>query len=75
MTTAQKETTYRAEMRALENELRHTTDAKARREIQAQANLYAAGCDTPGTRAAAKKYNDLTTAIALLAQPQQTRML
>lgn len=37
MTTAQKETTYRAEMRALENELRHTTDAKARREIQAQA--------------------------------------
>jgi len=39
MTTAQKETTYRAEMRALENELRHTTDAKARREIQAQAKV------------------------------------
>lgn len=46
-----------------------------RQRIAVQANLYAAGCDTPGTRAAAKKYNDLTTAIALLAQPQQTRML
>ena len=46
-----------------------------KQRLAVQANLFKAGCDTPGTRAAAKKYNDLTTAIALLAQPQQTRML
>lgn len=56
--------------------LRLAQDAlrRERQRIAVQANLYAAGCDTPGTRAAAKHYNDLTTAITLLAQPEQQRI-
>lgn len=47
--------------------LRLAQDAlrRERQRIAVQANLYAAGCDTPGTRAA----------MAILQQPEQTRMV
>lgn len=46
-----------------------------RQRLAVQANLYTlAHCDTPGTRAAATRRAQLDAAIALLQQPEQTRM-
>ena len=45
-----------------------------KQRLAVQANLFKAGCDTPGTRTAAKRYQDLNEAIALLEQPQQVGM-
>ena len=46
-----------------------------RQRLAAQANLYTrAGCDTPGTRAAAQRRDQLDAAIVLLQQPEQERM-
>jgi len=46
-----------------------------RKRLAMSANLYTrAGCDTPGTRAAAERRERLAAAIALLQQPEQTRM-
>ena len=45
-----------------------------KQRLAVQTNLFKAGCDTPGTRTAAKRYQDLHEAIAVLEQPQQVGM-
>ena len=45
-----------------------------KQRLATQANLFKAGCDTPGTRTAAKRYDELTEAMAALQQPEQMRL-